>query len=201
MTDPNKNSGNPETTGTPLLLGKDEVTPQVIAEALDSDEVSASAAKTIADAAELVVVNLEIEEFIADRWSQISNKLRECDEYAVTAKTFGSNMMFLSMAIPLVNGVIHVGSKSERLSATTTLIEDLRKTIGLSYDPQRIPVISALTLIYLIVKGWYGVTKELKATQPANAPEKLKDLEEVWGRMLSRAQRLCSDRTVDSRSK
>ncbi|HYH85960.1 MAG TPA: hypothetical protein VEX60_10950 [Pyrinomonadaceae bacterium] len=195
MTDSNENLRNSETTDTPPLVGKDEVTPEVIAEALGSDEVSAGAAKTIADAAELVVVNLDIEEFIADRWSQISNKLRECDEYAVTAKTFGSNMMFLNMAIPLVNGIIHVGSRSERLSATTTLIEELRKTIGLSYDPQRIPVISALTLIYLIVKGWYGITKELKATQTVEAPKKLDDMKEVWERMLSRAQRLCSDRT------
>src|SRR5205085_11194623 len=118
------------------LKGEDEVTPEVMVEALtkESDEVSLSAAKTIAEAAEQVVIRLGIEQFIEKQWERIEEKLRECDEYAVAAATFGGDMIFISMTIPLVNGIIHVGSTREKLTNTTEWIAKEWRRARLSYD-------------------------------------------------------------------
>ncbi|PYS80142.1 MAG: hypothetical protein DMF67_11240 [Acidobacteria bacterium] len=196
MTDPNKKPRDPETPGAPppeesgdlglkgeddVVKGEDEVTPKVITDALTekSDEVSLSAAKTIADAAEQVVVRLGIEKFIEQQWEKIGKKLDECDEYARAAATFGGDMIFISMAIPLVNGIIHVGSTRERLTTTTEWISKEWRRASLTYDPERIPVISALTLIYLITKGW-KITKDREAAQSIEGPrlKLLKEMEE-----------------------
>jgi hypothetical protein len=218
MTDPNKRPGDPETpdSSPPSApddqprAGEDEVTPELIADVLYSDEVSLSAAKTIGDAAEQVVVRLGIEKFIEQQWEKIATKLDECDEYAVAAKNFGGDMIFISMAIPLVNGIIHVGSTRDKLTATTNWIAKVWRQASLAYDPERIPVISALTLIYLITKGCNAMNKEWEATlllrpglqgasdSPGDRQSKqLKESCERWERMRERVQRLCSDK--DSR--
>jgi hypothetical protein len=169
-------------------VGKDEVKTDDLVEGLtdSSDEVSLSAAKTIADAAEQVVVRLGIEKFIDQQWPKIDEKLRECEGLAKLTQTFGGDMIFISMAIPLVNGIIHVGSDRDRLSKTSEWIAREWRKPTLTYDPERIPVISALTLIYLITKGW-------KATRTLKGKDERKEL---WKRMQKRVQRLCSDKAT-----
>jgi hypothetical protein len=193
MTDRSKPRGrqksggaSPETPDPEIPVGVDDVTPKVIADTLtkESDEVSLSAAKTIAEAAEQVVVRLGIEVFIADQWEKIEPKLRECERYAQASVAFGGDMIFISMAIPLVNGIIHVGSNRSDLTTTTEWISKEWRNASLTQDPERIPVISALTLIYLITIGWENA-KKLKPKD---------ELREPWKLMKQRVQRLCSDK-------
>jgi hypothetical protein len=183
----NPGDASPETPEPETPVGVDDVTPKVITDTLvhGSDEVSLSAAKTIAEAAEQVVVRLGIEKFIEAQWEEkIDPKLRECERYAIASAAFGGDMIFISMAIPLVNGIIHVGSDREKLAKTSDWISRVWEKASLTPDAERIPTISALTLIYLITIGWRSARK-LKTKDESH---------QLWKRMQQRVQRLCSDK-------
>ncbi len=166
--------------------GQTEVTSNDLVAQLteSSDEVSRSTAEAIGYAAEKVVEDLGIDGFINEHWPMIWEKLRECEEYAKASLKFGGDMIFISMAIPLVNGIIHLGSDRRRLASTTESMSEVWKRVSMTPAPDRIPAISALTLIYIITKGWKGARK-LKRDDPEK---------ELWKRMQRRVQRLCSDK-------
>ena len=173
---PTKAARGPQRPASAGKKGTDEVTTEKMTVFVGGSggggggpRVPLSEAKSISEAAENVVNTLEIEKFITEQWEKIDKKLRECDEYAKVAAPFGGDMIFISMAIPLANGVIHVGSTREKLEETTKYIQQEWQKASLAHDPERIPVISALTLIYLITKGWLKADKDLADFEQANA--------------------------------
>lgn len=147
-----------------------------------NDDISSKTAKEIAEKVKTVIDSLGIEEFIAAHWDKIYRKLTECEMY-VSGVSLGSNMLFVNMAIPLVNGIIHVASTRERLLGTT---KDISKIWPAMPEPEKVPIVSALTLIYLVTKGQ-------DSSPPADIPpDKLKEYRDHWDRMQSRVQHLLS---------
>jgi hypothetical protein len=146
---------------------------------IKNPNISRRKAKDIAKDAMWVVNNLDIKDFIDDHWPKISQKLIECEKFAREVR-YGPDMMFVSMAIPLVNGIIHVASTRDKLIKTTKYFSDEWKRAGIK-EPEKVPIVSALTLIYLVSKGLDTL------------PQGDKTAATLWEDMNARVQHLSSD--------
>ncbi len=147
-------------------------------EMLISGIVGGSTARATVDAIRL----LNIEPFFnEDNLRSIFKKLEECDDYAESAD-FNGEMMFIALSLPIVNGIIHIASNRNDLRRATQWVVQEWKD-GANKDPDRVSILSALTLIYLAVKGWQRFRESSKR--------------EIWKRIITRVQKLSSERLHD----
>lgn len=139
-------------------------------ERLMGNIVDAATARAAAEAVEL----LEIKPFFNAHMETIFTKLEECDSYAQSAD-FNGDMMFIALSLPVINGMIHIASNRKALNKAMDWVISQWKE-----DPDRISILSALTLIYTATKGLekYGDDPQKQA---------------VWKRITSRVQKLSTE--------
>lgn len=103
--------------------------------------------------AEQAVQELGIRSFIDNHLKEITRRLEECESAAQNAPV-DSDMLFIAMSLPILNGVIHIASNQRNLRKA---MEWATKTWGGESDPGEfdpISVLSALTLIFVVCEGW-----------------------------------------------
>jgi hypothetical protein len=103
------------------------------------------------ETAQKAVEKLGLIEFINAHKTLIDEKIRACDAHVMaseaTGDTFG-DMTFIATCLPLAAGIVHVGSELKLFQdAQNWVREDLEL-------PDSTSVLSALTLLYLVQKGW-----------------------------------------------
>jgi hypothetical protein len=85
-------------------------------------------------------------------------------------------MIFMALSLPIINGIIHVGStRKDLVSASEWIRGKWQSMEGEKLDA--IPTISALTLIYIIAKAW---------SRYRNDPAR----HEIWDSIRDRVQML-----------
>ncbi|HEX8501392.1 MAG TPA: hypothetical protein VF659_12490 [Pyrinomonadaceae bacterium] len=178
MTGSKKNDKDPKPARKDVVTDEKDVLKTLTS---GNSKMSPTKAKNMAKDAVSVVRDLGTEDFIKQHWDKISEKLIQCEKFA-NEVSYGADMMFVSMAIPLVNGIIHVASSRDKLLKTTKRFADDWKRAGID-EPERVPIVSALTLIYLVTRGLEYSEGEADAL---NHP--------LWERMKLRVQHLSSDK-------
>ncbi|HVR09901.1 MAG TPA: hypothetical protein VMW75_17790 [Thermoanaerobaculia bacterium] len=101
--------------------------------------------------ADTAVEKLGIKAFIKDHLKDITGRLEECENAAQNAPV-DSNMLFVALALPILNGVIRIASNRTKLQdamrwATHEWRGDGQADPG---DFDAIAILSSLTLIYVV---------------------------------------------------
>jgi hypothetical protein len=143
---------------------------------------SAKPSDKILELATKMVQVLDVVPFLEKYSPDLYQKLREADEYAESAPG-NSDMMFMTSSLPISNGVLHIASNR---IAVSQAIEELKKEWrGPQPHTDAISILSALTLIFLVVKGW------------ADHQNSTRERREQWIRILKRIKRWTEDMAVD----
>jgi hypothetical protein len=103
--------------------------------------------------------------------------LEECDRFAEDADLNG-DMMFIALSLPIMNGIIHVGSNRSDLRKAIEWILSKWKTEN--KEPDKISILSVLTLMYVVAKGWEAHKNDLGKR-------------DIWLRIVSRVRKLSSE--------
>jgi hypothetical protein len=119
-------------------------------------------------------VLLKVDGFFEDHKEQIYNRLEECDRIASKSK-INPNTLFIAESLPIINGIIHVGSARVELNTATDWV---RKYWEASEAHPRI-VLSALLFHYVTERG---------VTAYKNHPDQTK--RETWERIRERVSKL-----------
>ena len=104
--------------------------------------------------ARTAVANLGIVDFITAHLEDITGRLEECENAAQNAPV-DSNMLFVALALPILNGVIRIASNRSKLQGAITWATHEWRGHGPAeegdFDP--IAILSSLTLIYVVGEG------------------------------------------------
>lgn len=140
---------------------------------------AAEAIKQTARGAATAVEYLNIKKFLGDHGETIYSRLEECESYAKKAD-FNNDMMFIALALPVINGIIHVASTRGDLSRATEWV--VREwSIGPKEPiPEKVPILSALTLIYIVAMGWKTYNRQAGKG-------------EIWESIRDRVQKLSTE--------
>jgi len=122
--------------------------------------------------AEKAVKILQLGDFIRDNRGAICCQLEQIDKRITEASggtTLGLNRDadFIAQSLPLINGVINVGSSRRNMDAAIAWV----KTQSPDADP--IPLLSSLALIYIVAEAWKDMNQEAQksaASKPAGTP-------------------------------
>ena len=162
--------------------------------------------KNAADA----VAKLDVEQFIEKHLRSLFQKLEECDNYAESAPVNG-DMMFMALSLPIINGVIHIASNRTTLKNAMDWV--LAKWKVPHKDPDPLSILSALTLIYVVGRGWseykddwetYKKRKEQERGKRSggeqgadsleiSVPETFLKTQEAWCRISNRVKKLSEE--------
>ncbi len=127
------------------------------------------------DSAIAVEVLLNVEGFFYDHRQQIFDRLEECHNIALQAIS-NRDMLFIAESLPIINGIIHVGSARKQLKSATRWVE---RNWGSGEAHPRI-VLSALLFKYVTGEG-------AKAFIGQNPPH---EKENVWKQIQDRVNKL-----------
>jgi len=104
------------------------------------------AATEIEKAKEVVEHQLQVASFIENHKQAIFDKLEE--NYMRVQKQEQAPLMFIAASLPLISGIVHVGSTLEHFKSATAWVRDSLPEA----DP--VSVLSTLTLIDVVERGW-----------------------------------------------
>jgi hypothetical protein len=101
---------------------------------------------------------LGVRDFIGKHLGDITERLKECESAAQNAPV-DSDMLFIALSLPILNGVIHIASNRENLQrAIAWATHKWRGHPGAAprkrkkdFDP--ISILSSLTLIFVVCEG------------------------------------------------
>ena len=130
------------------------------------------------DSSRAVENYLNLGDFFRRHRDHILDKLEECDSVAQQAEK-NQDMIFFAESLPIINGLIHVGTTREELNKA---IEWVKQNWGDKVDP--LIVLSALTFIYVAETG-----AALAENPPTEAGAKVRD-RVVWNRINARVKKL-----------
>lgn len=135
--------------------------------------------------AKQAVEKLDVSSFIQTHLTQIFDKLEECEGYAKNELVNG-DMMFMAFSLPIINGVIHIASNRRSLrEATSWVVENWEG----GKDADQVSILSALTLIYVVGKGYEryvkGYAENLTDSQKIRDEKRL-----IWQRIYDRVRKL-----------
>lgn len=131
--------------------------------------------ENLAPLTKTAVEKLGVEKFIEVHGKdQIFPKLEDCDKHAENAKV-DSDMMFIALSLPVINGIIHIASNPTNLKKAMGWVYENWTKVADVDDPDAISILSALTLLYVSIKG-----------EEANREEP--DKKEIWQRILQRVK-------------
>jgi hypothetical protein len=130
--------------------------------------------RTVLQTATTAVEMLDVRPFVRKYIEPILSKLEECEQDAASSPV-NSDMMFLALTLPVINGVIHIASNPKALRESMAWVtEKWQEPHG---DPDPISLLSALTLIYIVVEGWNRYKDDATKSQ-------------VWRSMLNHVKTL-----------
>lgn len=175
----------PDETNKDTKALDEELVRQALNEGSNEDQTEADEASRdeTARAAVTAVRKLKITPFLKAHEERIFTKLEECDGYASNAD-FGGDMMFIALALPVINGIIHVASTRDNLEAASDWV--VKEWGEGPKNPEKVPILSALTLIYVVAIGWD------KYEHPAPDQSIAEGKKVIWERILNRVQKLSS---------
>ena len=107
-------------------------------------------------AREVVVDQLKVDHFIESHQEEIYKQLEE-NARRTREEGCEGKLMFMAESLPLISGIVHVGSSLENLTNATEWVRRLLPKA----DP--VSILSALTFIYIVEKG----AQEFAASQDA----------------------------------
>lgn len=167
---------NPEKPSDPKSPGNERDTD--IGSTSGSDLIGDEVGKEVGAVAAQAVRILDVREFIQHQMPTLHDKLVECEEYAQSAD-LNDDMMFVALSLPIINGVIHIASDGRHLREAKEWVVSRWKGEG-NKEPDPVSILSALTLIYVVVEGWRLYKDD---------PEK----KELWESILNRVKILSSE--------
>lgn len=142
--------------------------------------------------AKQAVQTLGVDDFISDNEDLIYRKLEDCDIRAFKAQTIPSgdrcmegyecDMMFIADSLPIVTGIVHVGSTLNELNAAKGWV---RNSVP---DADPISVLSALTLVYIAEHGYQKYQQDNTLIKNAEDLGKDASRKEVWKRIYTRVK-------------
>lgn len=124
--------------------------------------------------AAMAVDKLRLGDFIRDNAAMIRPKIESADA-VVTGSLYDNDAIFLAKALPIANGVIHIGSDRFALKEAMAWLRNQWK----DPQPDAMTVLSALTLIHIAVQA-------KSEYERANEAEKLA----TWSRIVQRVTNL-----------
>jgi hypothetical protein len=137
--------------------------------------ILADKTKLAADAVESIG-KLAAFDFIEDQRELIFERLEECD---AIAKESGGTTLFVAQSLPIINGIIYVGSRSQ--DNLNQAIDWVKSRFGRA-DPQI--VLSTLVFRYIADIG-LAAYKGTKSTNDTGEPR-----EDIWARISERVEKL-----------
>lgn len=132
-----------------------------------------------------------LESFLKRHESHILARLEECDKSAQAVEKKSQDMIFFAESLPIINGLVHVGTTREELERAKGLVQaeqaDLARTKrhagGAASPQQESPdpeiVLSALVFVEVAARG------KKKADQGKDPIKK-----EIWNRIEARVKKL-----------
>jgi hypothetical protein len=130
------------------------------------------------DSSRAVENYLNLGDFFKRHRDHILDKLEDSDAAAQRVEK-NQDMIFFAESLPIINGLIHVGTTREELNKA---IDWVKQNWGDKVDP--LIVLSALTFIYVAETG-----AELAENPPQDKDAKMRD-KEVWKRINARVKKL-----------
>jgi hypothetical protein len=140
---------------------------------IDITELAEPGGVKNAEAVKVVESTLMLKEFIDDHKHQIYERLEECIDTAKKA-AIDNDVIFIAESLPIINGIIYVGSRREILKGA---LDQIRADRGKDSDPYI--VLSAYVLIYIVNRG----AEEFKHSEDMAKQAR-------WGYIQKLAQRL-----------
>jgi hypothetical protein len=158
---------------------------------LTEKEIRKAVGEPTARATIEVIKLLEVQKFFSrSNMKAILDKLEDCDQIANSAD-FNGDMMFIALSLPIANGVIHIASNRRALChATKWLMDNWESDDNKGpdkEDPDKISILSALMLIYIVMQGW----KKYKGN---------KEKQKIWGRIRTRVEKLSTESLDENNS-
>jgi hypothetical protein len=151
-----------------------ESVPTVI-EPIPSPGGQGDCVKKMLHSAEEAVDLLVLRNFVRDNKNAIYKQLEDCDARVSQGPSgLDPDAAFIAQSLPLISGVIHVGSTRENFEAAATWVQ--------KQSPHAEPasLLSTLVLLYVVDQGWQDADVSKDA-----------DKKTQWGRIYQRAQWLC----------
>lgn len=118
----------------------------------------------ICNAAETVEDYLRVDKFIENHKEKIFAKLEE--NFGRVKDQPQAHLMFVALCLPLVSGVIHVGSTLQDFNHASDWI---KQTLG---DVDPVAILSTFTLVYIVKKG----LKEFSGSNDRNRKQLWEDM-------------------------
>jgi hypothetical protein len=138
--------------------------------------------KKMLQSANEAVKRLGLKDFIQDNKAAIYGQLEDCDT-RVSERPSGldPNAAFVAQSLPLIGGVIHVGSSRTNFDDAATWVQQ--------QSPHAEPnsLLSTLVLLYIVDQGWQDAHAP---NQDAHAPNDEKKKAQ-WESIYQRAKWLC----------
>jgi hypothetical protein len=135
--------------------------------------VTSTARRQARLAADLFENHLQLTPFFTRHQDYILEKLEECERIAESAQR-NKNMIFFAESLPIIDGMIQVGTKRAAYDRALRMINRHLHKWGKPVDPAN--VISALTFIYVA------------NSREAAARAKGEDRQAIWGRIRTRVE-------------
>lgn len=132
--------------------------------------------------AEEAVELLKIEDFLNAHIEKIFDRLEQYDHRVLELETQGEiegEVIFVAESLPLISGVINVGSSRESFDEACEWVRN--KFPG--HEP--VPLLSALTFVYIVNEKW-SKFEQAGSTMPKEEAEK----KEIWERIHDRVQKM-----------
>jgi hypothetical protein len=126
--------------------GKDEL--NQLKEYKEKTDKTKREARNSYDSAMVMEKLLDVREFFLTHKERIYDRLEECDRIAKNAVT-NADMLFFAESLPIINGIIHVGSTREELNKATDWVRENWE--GQEAQPRI--VLSALLFRYVTKEG------------------------------------------------
>lgn len=136
------------------------------------------------------VKTLGVDTFITENKDLIYRKLEDCDMRVFRAQHGDRhwmerpecNIMFIADSLPIVTGIVHVGSTLQNLNDAKQWVKSKVP------DADPISVLSALTLLYVAEHGYQNYQEDNTLIEGAEDLGENASRKEVWKRIYTRVQ-------------
>jgi hypothetical protein len=126
-------------------------------------------------AKEVVEDILGAKNFIESHQDEIFERLEEFDSRTTNSE---GDIMFIAETLPLTSGIVHLGSTADNFKNAKAWV---RTNLP---DSDTVSILSALTFLYLVDKGWQNFSKSDELTKSGAKRS------EVWERICRRTKKV-----------
>lgn len=126
-------------------------------------------------AKEVVEDILGAQDFIESHQDEIFERLEEFDS---RTKNSEGDIMFIAETLPLTSGIVHLGSTADNFKKAKAWV---RTNLP---DSDTVSILSALTFLYLVDRGWQKFSKSNELTKSGAKRS------EAWERICRRTKKV-----------